>query len=248
MMRLLAAFTLTACLAVYPAAAADWHGWLVAQADTSAGEQPKKKIDEDGDAEPLNEGETDAGGNAGDDVSGTEAGETKPLANGGSPRLNADEPVTYEIMRDLSLLPFPARKMHELLLNTAKAGDLEALRPFIGEGDDQTMLSFGGIEGDPIAHLKSLSGDPDGYEILAIMQEVLQTGFVRVEVGTENEMYVWPYYFATPFDKLTPEQKVEMFTLLTYGDFEEMESFGAYLFYRVGITPQGRWRFFVAGD
>jgi hypothetical protein len=153
-----------------------------------------------------------------------------------------------EILRDLSQLPFATRKMHELLTAAARSGDIEALRPYIGEGDDVTMLSFGGNEGDPIEFLKSQSGDGDGHEILAILLEVLEAGFVHLEVGTENEMFVWPYFFAVPPEKLGPREKVELFTLLTSGDFEEMKSFGQYVFYRVGITPQGRFRFFVAGD
>jgi hypothetical protein len=27
-----------------------------------------------------------------------------------------------------------------------------------------------------------------------------------------------------------------------------MKQFGTYIFYRVGITPEGRWAFFVAGE
>ena len=49
-------------------------------------------------------------------------------------------------------------------------------------------------------------------------------------------------------DKLSPPQKVELFKLVTAGDYEDMQAFGAYIFYRAGITPEGRWIFFVAGD
>jgi hypothetical protein len=156
--------------------------------------------------------------------------------------------VAPEIERDLSILPFPARRMHELLVEAAKSGDIEKLRPYIGSGDDVTTFSFGGLTDDPIEFLKSLSGDSEGHEILAILLEVLEAGFVHVEAGTPSEMYVWPYFYAVPVEKLTPPQRVELFRLLTYGDYQEMIDFGAYFFYRVGITPQGRWRFFVAGD
>ena len=153
-----------------------------------------------------------------------------------------------EIIRDLEQLPFPARRMHELLVEAAKSGDIEKLRPFIGTGEDATMLSLGGLDGDPIDFLKSQSGDPEGHEILAILLEVLEAGYVHLDVGTENDIFVWPYFFAVPLEALTPQQKVELFTILTSGDLEEMKTFGAYVFFRVGITPQGRWRFFVAGD
>lgn len=152
------------------------------------------------------------------------------------------------ILTNLGELPFPARKMHELILNAARTGDMEKLRPFIGQGDDMTMLSLGGFNDDPIDFLKSISGDPQGHELLAIITEILEADFVLLDEGTDREVYVWPYFYAYSLEKLSPQQRVKLFRLLTYGDYQEMESFGAYIFYRLGITPQGRWRFFVSGD
>ncbi|MCP4182195.1 MAG: hypothetical protein GY761_02605 [Hyphomicrobiales bacterium] len=165
-----------------------------------------------------------------------------------NPGTKSDETTYPEIRRDLASLPFPVRRMRELILEVALSGDIEKLRPLIGYGDDVTMLSLGGIEEDPLIFLKSLAGDENGHEILAILAEVLETGYVLMDEGTNRELYVWPYFFAWPLDKLTPRQKVELYRLITHGDYEDMESFGAYIFYRLGITPRGRWRFFVAGD
>ena len=80
------------------------------------------------------------------------------------------------------------------------------------------------------------------------MEEVLSAGFVHLEAGTPSELYVWPYFFGIPLDKLDPRQRVELFKIVTAGDYEDMKTFGTYIFYRVGITPEGRWAFFVAGD
>jgi hypothetical protein len=41
---------------------------------------------------------------------------------------------------------------------------------------------------------------------------------------------VWPYFFAVPLEELTAPQRVELFTLVTAGDYEEMKNFGAYIF------------------
>lgn len=154
-------------------------------------------------------------------------------------------PTVYS---DLDILPFPARKMRELILDAARSGDINKFRPFIGKGDDMTMLSLAGLDGDPIDFLKSISGDPEGHELLAIITEILESDFVLIDEGTDQAVYVWPYYYAHSLENLTPRQRVKLFRLLTYGDYQEMESFGAYIFYRLGITPEGRWRFFVAGD
>ncbi len=163
------------------------------------------------------------------------------------PSIEEDGPLP-EIIYNLDRLPEPVRRMHDRLVEAAKSGDIENLRPLIGLGEDVTQLSFGGVEGDPIAFLKGLSGDPEGQEILAIMEEVLSAGFVHLEAGTPSELYVWPYFFGIPLDKLDPRQRVELFKIVTAGDYEDMKTFGTYIFYRVGITPEGRWAFFVAGD
>ncbi len=164
------------------------------------------------------------------------------------PEEDAAEVPLPEVIYDLSRLPEPVQRMRGLLVEACRAGDIEALRPLIGTGDDATQLSFGNGERDPIEYLKELSGDGEGHEILAIMQEVLEAGFVHVDVGTPAELYVWPYFFAVPLDRLDARQRVELFTIVTAGDYEEMQNYGAYLFYRIGITPEGRWAFFVAGD
>ncbi|MCB1420592.1 MAG: hypothetical protein KDJ74_16940 [Notoacmeibacter sp.] len=166
----------------------------------------------------------------------------------GHNRPKDDDIPVPQVERDLSSLPAPVRRMRELIIEACQTGDLEKLRPLIGLGADITTLSFGGVEGDPIEFLRGTSGDTQGQEILAILLEVLEAGYVHLDAGTEKELYVWPYFFAYPLDKLTPPQKVELFKLVTAGDFEDMQSFGAYIFYRVGITPEGRWSFFVAGD
>ena len=164
-------------------------------------------------------------------------------------RPNADpEAPVPEVIYDLSKLPGPTRRMRELILEATKSGDIEKLRPLLGMGDGATMLSFGGAEGDLIAFLKQQSGDGEGHEILAILEEVLEAGFVHIDAGKPEELYVWPYFFAVPLEKLTPTQRVELFRIVTAGDYEDMKNYGAYIFYRVGITPEGRWMFFVAGD
>ncbi|BCH17671.1 MAG: hypothetical protein EOQ92_21660 [Mesorhizobium sp.] len=172
-----------------------------------------------------------------------------PTDDGGmaNPQVDPDEPLP-EVVYDLGKLPEPVRRMHDLIIEACKSGDIEKLRPLIGQGDAMTQLSLSEIEGDPITFLKGLSGDTEGQEILAILEEVLSAGYVHIDVGTPQELYVWPYFFALPLDKLDARQRVELFKIVTAGDYDSMKQFGAYIFYRVGITPDGQWTFFVAGD
>ncbi|MCE6074520.1 hypothetical protein GOZ89_04890 [Agrobacterium vitis] len=153
-----------------------------------------------------------------------------------------------EVIYDISKAPEPVRKLREKLVEAAASGDPERLRALLAGGNDPTALALGNDNGDPIQTIKSVSGDPDGLEVLAIMLDVLSTGFVHVNAGTPEEAYVWPYFAEKPLTTLTPPEKVELLRLVTAGDFENMLEVGNYNFFRIGIAPDGKWKFFTAGD
>lgn len=161
---------------------------------------------------------------------------------------DADEPPP-EVIYDITKAPEPVRRMREQMIEAAASGDIERLRALMNPGTDQTQILMETSEDtDPVAALKQLSGDDEGIEILAILIDILSTGFVRVDVGTPSETYVWPYFAEKPLAMLTPPEKVELLRIVTAGDFAEMEELGNYNFFRLGITPDGKWKFFTAGD
>ncbi|MFS2152329.1 hypothetical protein [Rhizobium sp. Rhizsp42] len=159
-----------------------------------------------------------------------------------------DSSKPVEVLYDLSKVPEPVRHMREQIVEAAASGDLERLRPLFGTGATQTQVSVGEATDDPIGALKDLSGDPDGDEILAIILDIISTGFVHVGQGTADEMYVWPYFAEKDLKKLTPPERVELLRIVTAGDLADMQEFGGYNFYRLGITADGKWKFFTAGD
>lgn len=166
-----------------------------------------------------------------------------------APEAEEPEPTgPVEVLTDVSKIPAPVARMRELIVEAAASGDIERLRPLLGKGPNQTQVT--GVTGDedPVSILKSLSGDQEGVEILAILLDVLSTGFVLVDKGTPQEAYVWPYFAEKKLSTLTAPEKVDLFRLVTAGDFADMEEFGSYNFYRVGIMPDGKWKFFIAGD
>jgi hypothetical protein len=175
------------------------------------------------------------------------AAEDPQGADPARPNIDPSAPIPA-VEYDLTKLPAPVRELHDKLVAASEAGQIEALRGLLHPGEGATQLSLGGTEGDPIAFIKGLSGDEGGQEILAILLEVLNAGYVHLSPGTPEELYVWPYFFAVPLDKLTDRQRVELFKLVTSGDYEDMKSFGTYIFYRVGISPDGKWRFFLSGE
>ena len=163
-------------------------------------------------------------------------------------RPSATQPAALpEIIRDLSRLPPRAARMRERILEAARSGDLEKLLIVMQSNETLPVFSFGN-EKAPIAFWKATYPGSEGLEILAILIQVLETGFVHVHKGTPQEMYVWPYFAHVPLNRLSPEQKVELFRIATGSDYKKMKEFGAYIFYRVGIAPDGIWHFFVAGD
>lgn len=143
-------------------------------------------------------------------------------------------------------LPPMVARMRSELMEAARTGRVEALRPVLEQNEMPPTLSFEGVD-DPIEHLKDASGDPDGREILALLLEILEAGWVHVDAGTPQEMYIWPYFARWPLDALSPEQEVELYRILTAYDVDEMRRHGGYIFYRVGIGPDGTLHYFVAG-
>lgn len=184
-------------------------------------------------------------------VPDVEEGPVEPGATGEGPGEETAPPAedAIAILYDPGLLPEPAARMRELIREAAMTGDVEALRPLIGIGPAQTRIAPSPIDEDPVEYLRESSGDGGGQEILAILLDILDAGFVMVERPEEEggKLYMWPYFYALPLDDLSAPQKVELFRIVTAGDYEEMKAYGGYNFYRLGITAEGEWEYFFAG-
>jgi hypothetical protein len=152
-----------------------------------------------------------------------------------------------EINTDLSRLPAPVARMRARILEAARSGELEKLAAVMQSGETTPIFTFGD-EKNPLIYWRANYPDSGGVEVLAILINILEAGFVRIDRGTPQEMYVWPYFAFTPLKSLSPEQKVALFRIVTGADYKEMNEFGAYIFYRLGIAPDGTWHFFVSGD
>ncbi|MCB1486274.1 MAG: hypothetical protein KDJ88_02325 [Bauldia sp.] len=165
-----------------------------------------------------------------------------------SARPSSGEKVAPKVEYDPATLPTPVRRLREQILKAAASGDIEELRPIIDANGEPPVFSYNDIGEDPVEYLRSLSSDPEGREILAVLSEMLESGFVHYGEGTPEEMYVWPYFAHYPVELLTPPQIVELLKIVYPGDYEDMKTFGTYLSYRVGLAPDGTWRFFMVGE
>lgn len=152
-----------------------------------------------------------------------------------------------EILRDPALLPAPVARMRERILAAARSGDLQQVIAVMQSNEMMPIFSLSDDK-HPIAYWRANFPDFDGVEILSIIIEILEAGFIRADAGTPQEMYLWPYFARLPLKALSPPQRVELFKIVTGYDYKEMLNSGTYNFYRIGISPDGTWHFLVTGD
>ena len=152
-----------------------------------------------------------------------------------------------DVLTDLGVLPAPVARMRARIIEAARSGDLDKLVTVMQTNETMPIFSFAS-ERDPAAYWRTNYPESGGLEVLSILLEILDMGFVHVDAGTPQDMYVWPYFAYLPLKDLTPAQKVELFKIVTGSDYRSMQDFGAYIFYRLGIAPDGTWHFFVSGE
>jgi hypothetical protein len=156
-------------------------------------------------------------------------------------------PAVSEVLTDLSVLPPRVARMRARIIEAARSGDLGKVLTVMQSNETMPIFSFAN-ERDPTAYWRTNYPESGGIEVLSILLEILEMGFVHVDAGTPQDMYVWPYFAYVPLKQLTPTQKVDLFKIVTGSDYRAMQDFGAYIFYRIGIAPDGTWHFFVSGD
>jgi hypothetical protein len=142
-------------------------------------------------------------------------------------------------------LPAAVSETREEIAEAARDCDYEALKSLALAGSAEFTYSFG-ERGDPGRFWRG--EERRGEEPLRFLVELLDRPFATQEVGG-GVHYVWPSAFAYGDWARVPEDHREALRPL-YGDkdFAGFQDFGAYLGYRVGITEEGDWVFFVAGD
>lgn len=139
-------------------------------------------------------------------------------------------------------IPEPVVEKLRQIINTAPTCNFEALESITAEF---FTASFGG--GEP-AELWT-NEEEQGYEPMYWLMAILDLPHATMETS-DGLMYIWPAAAAHdgPWDT-TPEADQEALrALYDDDDFESFAQFGGYIGYRVGITENGDWSFFVAGD
>jgi hypothetical protein len=148
-----------------------------------------------------------------------------------------------EASYDFSSLPEPVRRMLQHIAEAAQSGQIENMRPVLESNELKPMVAAGYVE-DPISFWKKESADGSGRDVLAAMLNVMSSGFVRVGQG-KDEIYVWPYFAEADLSKLTPSQEVELYRVVSPSLAVPMKKEGKYSYYRLGISPNGVWHYFI---
>jgi hypothetical protein len=152
-----------------------------------------------------------------------------------------------QIEYDFAKLPLAVKNMREQIIEAASSGDMEKLKPIFDKKGGPPRLNCD-VDKNAIDCLRSQSGDSGGLEILANLISLLEAGYVHLGAGTPDDMYVWPYFAVYPVDKLAPPQLVELFKLVPAADVAAGKPSGAYPSYRVGIAPDGAWKYFTSNQ
>jgi hypothetical protein len=161
-------------------------------------------------------------------------------------RSAADLQVNYGTAK----LPAPVAEMREAILAAVRSGDIEELRHAyeLNELKPELGPELGtGPVSDPVAYWKKISGDGEGREMLAVLAEILDAGYVTLPLGRDlenNRIYVWPYFAEVPLQKLTPAQQVELLRLVPPAAAKEMMQTGKYTYWRLAIGADGTWHHF----
>ena len=151
------------------------------------------------------------------------------------------ETTVVETVTDTSAsgLPAAVEETRRAIVAAAEAGDYEALRPLISESRFQ--YTFGGpVAGGAIAYWQEL--ERAGERPLETLATILELPYVL-----SRGYYVWPFaYTLTGVDDMTEHERA---LLAPLGDIDTLIiPDTGYLGWRTGISPDGSWTFFVAGD
>jgi hypothetical protein len=104
---------------------------------------------------------------------------------------------------------------------------------------------------DPIAHLKTLSTDGSGHDVLAILANLLEGEPVRLKIGPDlenNAVFVWPAVSETDLKSAGPAERVAIFRAAPAPAASKILQTGRWTWYRIAIGADGSWLLFEKGE
>ena len=147
-------------------------------------------------------------------------------------------------------LPAPVAEMRDGILDAVRSGRIEDLKVPIAWNELPPTFAVEKIE-DPIAYWKKLSADGEGREILAVLANLFEAGHTVLPIGKDVEnsrLYVWPKFAEASLDKLSPEDEVQLYRLITPAEFKIMREKKKWTWWRLTIGADGTWHSFQKAE
>jgi hypothetical protein len=153
---------------------------------------------------------------------------------------SADSP---QVIYDPRTLPDPVQRMLGKIVSAAQTGNVEAMRTVLESNELKPMVTAEQVP-DPIQYWKEQSANGIGRDVLAAMLNIIASGAVLTGKG-HDAMYVWPYFAEAEIAKLTPPEQVEFYRVVPPANAAAILKSGKYDYYRLGISPEGVWHYFI---
>jgi hypothetical protein len=135
---------------------------------------------------------------------------------------------------EVSGLPEPVQAKLAAILEAAERGDEDDVAALADRAGFE--YTFGGpVPGGPAAYWRQIEETERPLEAL--------TQILRMPYTLSRGVFVWPFAYDKTDDELTEYEREVLAPLGDGGAFAD-----GYLGWRAGVTPDGRWTFFVAGD
>jgi len=158
----------------------------------------------------------------------------EPAENGAIPQVESLSPQAG--------LPPLVEAKRQAIYKAAMARDYALLAAEAGE---DLSYSFGGPVEGGFAEFLRMSEASEKESAFDIIPALLKMPYA---VLGDNLIYAWPSVFSKEPKDWTPEDISMMKTILTDEQIEQYRQFGHYLYYRIGITTEGKWIYYIAGD
>jgi hypothetical protein len=178
------------------------------------------------------------------------------------PRGSSAAPRPPEISKEVETLPPNVRRMRALILEAVRSGDSQQLKKPIEinevppsftrnaphSGNASPASKGPAMAAALIQLFRERSGDGAGRETMGQLINILAVGHARTNIGSAQEMYVWPYFSVLDPRLLTPEQEVDAHRVMSAYTLREWREKGRYPGWRIGIGPDGTWHYFHGAD
>lgn len=155
----------------------------------------------------------------------------------------AKEPPAVIVGRGGEGLPPAVADMRSAIIAAIESGDIAELKGAMEL--NELPPEIGALPGsDPIQHLRSLSADGTGKDVLAQIARLLEGTWAAIPGGRDvenNRIYVWPQFAELPLDRLGEAERAALTALSGEEKAQRMIREQRYRGWRLSIGADGVW-------